>query len=563
MKKTILTLALALMTTASVWADGKAYPLPITITQSNGERITVRMHGNSYFHWYTDMQGNILERKGNDFTRLDVDPDTWVAQHAQVAETRARANEPIAKATNLFPHTGTPRALVILANYKDTTFSLKDPKASFEQYLNKTDGKPVDLGNREDLNYGSVKQYFMAMSHGDFAPQFDVYGPVTLPNGMAYYGGTSDNGGDERAVELVRDACVAAGNTIDWSSYDQDNDGNIDLVYVIYAGYGQNMGAPANTLWPKRLSGFGYADKFGGKGINQCGVSNELNGNAEFGKRMNGIGLFCHEFSHCLGLPDFYSTSRSNPLHIDNQCMEYWDLMDAGEYTNNGYTPTPYTAWEREAMGWDSIEPISTEGQYKLTPDRGKRAVKVVSPSDNNDYYVLEYFEGKGWGMGISMGARKLTSGMMIYHVNYDKTAFSLSSNNVNNVKGKPRMTLIPADGVLRYSDNDDGRTSLYGDLFREELGATYATFSQDGGLPNAAWWTTATPTPIYNINYAGGAVYFDFLKKVATTAIEGVEASDTPADGRIYRLDGRYMGTDATTLPHGIYIRGGKKFVK
>ncbi|MBM6993250.1 MAG: M6 family metalloprotease domain-containing protein [Prevotella sp.] len=592
MKKILLTFCLALLSFGSIHA-GKAWPHPITVVQSDGTPITVFLHGDEHFHWYTDTEGHILQRNGNDFTILNVDEDTFLAQATEVMQSKAVSYETITKTTSLFPHTGTPRAVVILAEYSDLKFSLPNPRKSFEQYLNSTDGQPTDFGFREDLNYGSVKQYFISQSDSTFMPQFDLYGPVTLPNNMSYYGGTDDNGNDEQYTQLLIDACNAMNDSLDFSQYDQDGDGNIDLVYVIYAGYGQSSGAPNNTMWPKSFSGF-TSVKFDGKGVNRGGISNELMAyEGAFGynttetnttknfdtavKRINGIGLFIHEFSHCLGLPDFYPTKLST--YYDNQGMEDWSIMDNGEYVSNGNVPTAYTAWERECFGWDNIPTISTAGQYQLTAQKGKRAVKVVNPSNSNEYYVFEIFEDTGWNQKFAryvsssenINYDPSTKGLLVYHVDYSASDFSLSSNNVNNVVGHPKMTIIPADGTLTSSYRIgstisylDYNKQLNGDIFRVDSAYTDSTFSQTNGLVNAAWWTSADATPLYNINYTNGAVYFDFLTHVATTGISQPDVTTLPSTSdRIYTLDGRFVGTSVDALPHGIYIRGGKKFVK
>lgn len=438
-----------------------------------------------------------------------------------------------------------------------------------------TNGHPDNLGNGEHLNYGSVKQYFIAQSDSMFSPQFDVYGPVTLPQNMAYYGGTSNKGNDEKYKQLLIDACTAMDDSLDFKPYDQDGDGNIDLIYIIYAGYGQSNGASAETMWPKRFSGF-TDTKFDGKGVNQGGISNELIGREGMpeDKRINGIGLFCHEFSHCLGLPDFYPTQLSTAYN--NQSMEDWDLMDNGEYVYNGYCPVSYTAWEREAMGWDHIPAITEAKQYQLDGNvsGGTNAVKIVNPNNSNEYFVLQHFEDKGWNQRIAAYGKAYnpeTRGLLIYHVDYDQNKFSLSANNVNNVVNHPRMTVIPADGTLASSYKIKGPDGIGdytyeeylqqvdGDLFRADDTYEYDTFVQNSGLPNARWWLDAEDTPVYNIKFNDGIVYFDFLNK--STGIRQLPTVEN--NQKIYTIDGKFVGTSTTPLPHGIYIKGGKKFVK
>ncbi len=559
MRKLLLSLAL-LLAQLTVSYAAKAWPYPMTFTQSDGTQITVRLHGDEDFHWYTDMQGNILQRTGNDFKILNVDPATFVAQGQAKRKAAAKRREPVGQSRYYFPHTGSPKAVVILAQYSDKPFLLPDPKASFDQYLNKETGPQENLGNDEHRNYGSVKQYFQDMSYGTYSPQFDVYGPVTLPHPLEYYGGTDEYGSDEIYQQLLTDAVTAADGQVDYSQYDSNNDGYVDLVYVIYSGFGQSSGGDNNTIWPKSFNA-STSITFDGMRIARAGVSNELI-HPDVPTRINGIGLFVHEFSHCLGLPDLYTVNAP-----DNNGMEDWSVMDNGEYGANGYYPTAYTAWEREAMGWENIPAISEEGQYSLTDEQNKRAVKVVNPNDSKDYFVLEHFANQGWNryIGRSGSFAPTLEGMLIYHVHYNGSTVNVGDRPNSNTS-HPRMTVVPADGQLissyRIDSNDEGsvstlayKQSIAGDIFSDG-----ASFKQSSGLPHAAWWSTTADQPVYKISYANNAVTFDFLKEI-DTAINSIQV-DTDKDQHVYTIDGRYLGTSTQGLPHGIYIVGGKKRV-
>ena len=567
MKKILCIVTLALCNFCMTYAC-KAMSFPIVVTQSNGQQITVYLHGDVDFSWYTDEQGNILLRNGNDFTPITVSKEEFFRKAEGISKVNQRRREPIANSAALFPHTGSPKALVILAQFSDVKFTLPNPKKSFDQYLNKLGVKTHEnYGNGEQRNYGSVKQYFIDQSGGAFSPQFDIYGPVTVPQTMAYYGkDASENSRDTNVRQLIADACAAIEDSIDFADYDADGNDTIDLVYVIYAGYGQSTGGANETIWPKRFNA-GLSTTYDGMKVDLCGVSNELLTNTQ----INGIGLFCHEFSHCLGLPDFYAT-KGNAIGMSNQGIEDWSVMDNGLYNGYGYVPVSYTAWEREAFGWsDPIEELTDSGQVKLTDiSNGGKAFKIVNPNDSKEYFVVQAFLDKGWNQRMAYYSDSVTTynpetrGLLVYHVNYNYS-FSISSNTVNNTVGKPRMVVVPADGNLESSYNK-GKTitvlnyakEVNGDLFRGD-----STFTQSSGLPNAAWWTTTDDTPIYNINYVDDAVYIDFLKKIASTAtaIGGITINKETSD-KIYTIDGRYVGTSTSVLPKGLYIRNGKKFV-
>ncbi len=590
MKKLLLTWISLLLVSLS-WA-AKAWKMPLTVTQPDGSVLQAYQHGDEHFNWYTDKDGVILIRKADIFyiahidrygkisssnllaheksQRQDAEKRAVAAQNRnlfferaqQQIETRAMRREPVQVNSTFFPHMGSPKAIVILAQYNDTPFTLTNPRQSFQQFLN-GEGEPVDYEHSKGRNASSVKQYFKDMSFGKFIPQFDVYGPVTLPHELAYYGGTDPNGGGEKFSELITDACRLMDDSLNFANYDANGDGYADLVYVVYSGYGQNMGAPDNTMWPK--AGTIYpCPSFDGKKICRAGISNELIGNPKTPKKkmISGIGLFCHEFSHCMGLPDFYPTLAS--ARGDNQGMEAWSLMDDGEYTANGWWPTAYTAWEREAMGWMTIDNLTTAQQIELqTIDNKGKAYRIYNDNDpsTKDYYIVQNIQAERWNAGLK------SHGLLMYHVNYEATAFILSSNSVNNVKGKPRMTVIPADGLLYSSYNwdrnrDKYKEDLKGDLFPGTKNVTELTDAKK--LPNYAPWTGGTlDKPIYNISERDGKIYFDFLRKDFTSGIEQATYKDRPVDERIYTLDGRYVGTDDRVLEKGIYIRNHKKFVK
>lgn len=576
MKKILLTLGLA-FTMAPAWA-AKAWNQPITVTQPDGTTITVYLHGDEDFSWYTSVDGKILIRNGNTFTPITETKEEFFAKAAEIRKANAKRREPVTGNTRyLFPHTGSPKALVILAEYPDKKFSLADPKLSFDQYLNKADGEQVDFGAYEHRNAGSVRQYFSDMSNGTFTPQFDVVGPVTLPQNMEYYGGTNSTGSDERVSQMIVDACELVKDDVDFSEYDSNNDGYIDLVYVIYAGYGQSMGAANNTVWPKATY-VTTGQEYNGKKLYRAGVNNELlaNENAFNGeKRITGLGLFIHEFSHCLGLPDFYAT-RNTSTAYDNQGMEDWSVMDNGLYKYNGWIPTAYTAWEREAMGWLSIDELNTPEQLKMeTIDRGGKAYRIKNDANADDYLVIERIQNRYWNARLGDPSKKL-DGLLVYHVDYNSGDFSISSNNVNNIVGHPKMAIVPADGLLvssyKISDAEEPaegkyttaqyRTQLMGDIYGDATQSGVATFTQSAETPNSAWWTEGTNVSIYNICLTDdGEMHIDFGKNFATDGISAITSAK--AQNSIYNINGTRMSTGIQQLPKGIYIVNGKKIVK
>ena len=271
------------------------------------------------------------------------------------------------------------------------------------------------------------------------------------------------------------------------------------------------------------------------------------------------IGLFCHEFSHTLGLPDMYPNTRA-AQSVDNQTMEYWDLMDGGEYTDNSYTPTPYTPWERQVMEWTDIAELSDTAQVTLNHDEFVR----ISSDTNDEYVILQNIQNEGWYSKVLGG-----HGMLIYRVDYGKPSVNLS-DYPNSTAGKPGMTLVPADGLLiNYyrvyaadslkSDQKpysmaEYQDSHYGDPFPGTSGVTELLSMKLNGC--------TLEKPLFNIKEENGVITFDYLKDstlgIDLNAIENVGQTDR----RIFTLDGRLVATDGKQLPKGVYIQNHQKFV-
>ena len=600
--KRLLFAILCLLTALNMRAD-KAYPFPVDVVQQDGTTLTIIQHGDEYFHYVTTVDGVLLVQQGNGYYVAKVDAygnlsatsqlahnadnrnveeralierqdrEVFMRQASETSAMRRIMQEPVQTSNLEFPHMGSPKAIVILAEFSDTTFTIENPKRSFEQYFNSYQ-QLEDYGRGESSNVCSVGYYFNLVSFGQYTPQFDVYGPVTLPQPLKKYGGSNDKGTDENMSLLLQHACTAMDDSLDFSQYDANNDGYVDLVMVVYAGYSQSMSGNSNEcIWPK--SGNASGGTYDGKKVSRYGVNAELNGfpgcysSAPF-KRINGIGTLCHEFSHCLGLPDFYPTLSS--VKGDNQGMEFWSLMDSGNYQANGCAPTPYTAWERESMGWIEIPTLTTDTLLEIKPiDYDGMAYRIPNDSDatGHEYFIIENIQQRG------LNYRQRGHGLLVYHVDYNSTSFSLSSNSVNNVQGKPRMTVVPADGLLFAQYNIgktiDGKVIKNADFYDQLAGDPFPGTSKTTELNDTM---QIVNFQVYNgeklnkalseIEENDGVITLKFINNFDVfTGILDVTSALTRDDDRIYSIDGRYMGTNLNDLPKGLYIRNGKKTIK
>ena len=600
-----LTIFVCLMLCSlTTWA-AKAVSIPVQVRQADGSVITVILRGDEHINWYTTLDGVLLvqgadnnyyigkvEKSGNliatkqlaheALTRSQAernliakqDKEKFFAYVNKIAEESENAynNSPLTRGPIIdsgyggvpyFPHTGSPKALVILAEFQDVPFTIQDTKRIFTNYLTNEDHF-TETRYGQNQNYKGVRGYFKDCSYGQFTPKFDVIGPVKLPKPQAVYG----EGIHDRMDLLLPDVCEAVDDSVNFADYDANNDGMVDLVYVIYAGYSANYSGNKETdIWPKSGT-VNISNTYDGKSIHRYGVSNELAGdeNKTKGKeKINGIGLFCHEFSHTLGLPDIYAIDKKAKNQND-QGMEFWDLMDGGTEVRGGRVPASYLAWEREVMGWIKIDELKNDSSIEnlKSIDNGGKAYKIVNPNDSNEYILLQSMQKGAWNQGWGDGT--YGKGLLAYRVSYPYNKVNVF-DFPNNVKGKPRVIPIPADGKILAAANAGGSLNTYiqqlnGDLYpynRIDYISGFKMF--DGSI---------LAKSIINIKENDGGnsnnnyVSFEFKNRLVPTGIQSLSIIErSTSDNRIYTLDGRYVGTDASILPHGIYIQNNKKFVK
>lgn len=618
MKKKTLLLMLTLLMSINSWG-AKAFPGPYTFTQPDGTRLSVTLHGDEYFSYYTTLDGVILVREGDTFYVAEIAANGDIKSSNILAHNNgARSSKEISfiqqqDKEKLFngdaikkairrvpisnnvvpkytPHTGSPKIVVILAQFKDVKFAVNEPVNAFDNLFNANSIKDYgnqDLGTQDNKyqgNIGSVRRYFNMMSSGDFKPNFKIVGPITLSQNRKYYGGSSKNPNDDEkagtlATEAVDSVMKLGLADLNSDEYDADNDGNVDLVYIVYAGHMQNMGGPNESVWAKASY---TTHNIGTKKVRRYCMSGELLHPDRPGW-IASSGVICHEFSHCLGLPDLYVTSE---YYADNQEMEFWDLMDGGENVHNGWQPAAYTAWEKEAMGWpvdiQILSEESTSVDISKPTANGGTAYRIVNPNDADEYIMLENIKKEGWNLWSyipdAIGETDYQGGILAYHMKYPKASVGMSDDP--NCRKNPALAVIPADGLLESIDlkgqridgvlrtDDTYRNSLKGDLFNNVNGLI---ISDDLNLPNYCWYSGSEIIEGYTDRYkTNKSVSFTFegndkitINYVADMAssITDIQAQGSSTDA-IYSIDGRYIGTKKESLQPGIYIINKKKVI-
>ena len=474
----------AMMFGTSVTASAvPAYPGKRTYTQPDGTTLTLSLRGDESLHFFVDDNGYLIDRDTNGWFRfIDNDGsltgikagnyDMSATEQAKLASLspasafsslnskasamraakagspmRAAGVVPPAKWDNAdghdlrnVPTDGERHVLIILVNFADINWSFSDnPQQDMSDMLNAP-------GFNKFNCTGSAKDYFLTSSNGIYQPSFDVYGPVNLPNNCEYYGGNTGGGpgggNDKNPGQMVVDACRLLDDQIDFTKYDTNQDGVVDNVYILYAGYGENEGAPASTIWPHSYN-LAYTlptlPEHDGVKIDRYACSNELTYNQyeEGVPTMAGIGTFCHEFSHVLGLPDLYATTYTGAFTPDE-----FAVMDHGSYNNNGRTPPVYNIYERYALEWQKPIDISAGEDITMLPlSDGGNAYKItIDPKDPKEYYLFENRQQKSWDTYLP------AHGMLVWHIDYDNSVWF--NNTVNNNPTHQHVDLIEADGM-------------------------------------------------------------------------------------------------------------------
>lgn len=560
-----------------------AKKLQKVITLTNGTQVSVELRGDEYLSWWEGTDGTAYRATADDtvFEAFDLE-----AQKPAAAARRARAEQGrvarLARVKNSLKgaddkmrglggdhitYKGVKKGLVVLVDFKNKKFA---DGHDLEYYKNVINGK--DFSDEEEGYVGSVRDYFLAQSNGQFELDFDVVGPVTMSKNYGYYGNDGAYQKDEKVYEMIKEACDGIQDKVNLKDYDWDGDGEADQVFFLYAGLGQASGGSAGTVWPHeselRYWPCGVLSYSTGK-INTYACANELQPETQGSSRYisAGIGTICHEFSHCLGFADMYDTTGGGGYG-----MSVFDVMDQGSYNGNGFVPCNYTAFERIYAGWvEAIELIdpATVKDMKSVSDYGRPFI-MYNYKNTNEYFLLENRQNTGWDKGLYG-----SNGLLIVHVNYVPSRWA--NNSVNSSAEKIQCcTVVNADG-----SRENTQYSLQGDLYPYEVkGVTMNDEFTDESEPAAKLYTKnsdnsyALGIPITNIKRSKGSISFlvcggddknviDNTFNGVVDGINGVTVANKAADNRIYSIDGRYLGTDASALGKGIYVVGGKKIVK
>lgn len=399
-----------------------------TVKLANGTEVRVELQGDEHASFWRSADGICYVQDGDKATykTISIDKIKERAAESRSLKEKARRAEKKGIGAKKVDYKGEKRGLVILVEFQDMPFRTENTRDLFDDICNK-ENYTSDRGF-----VGSVRDYFKAQSEGQLDLTFDVVGPVKVSQDYAYYGANNSYGNDMRPEVMVEEACLLVDSQVDFSKYNWDGDQFVDQVVIIYAGKGEAAGGDPNTIWPHEsfLISHGKYLNLDGLYINKYSCSAELNNQDD----ISGIGTFCHEFSHCLGLPDLYDTDYSGGYG-----MKSWGIMDQGNYNGNGFIPANYTAYEKAQCGWKKLVELKDNAEITTkTLGEGGDAYVIYNGKSRDEFYMLENRQQTGWDSEIA------GSGLLITHIDYSSTAWN--KNTVNDDPNHQRMTVVPAD---------------------------------------------------------------------------------------------------------------------
>lgn len=547
-----------------------AIPHTVTVTQTDGSTLEVLIHGDEFFNWRSTLDGKPIvavegyyyyaiysedgELSASDIrvdgsnalsTRSSL-PEFDIQSIAQKVSTKNRMNWASQKANttqsttrsssdNLF--VGEVSGLVILVEFTDVKFTIDTPNTAFTNQLNQ-EGYAVEGAT------GSANEYFKACSSGQFDGQFDVYGPYTLAHDQAYYGTNNVYGSDQNASEMIREAVqLAKADGVDFSKYDRDKNNLIDNTFVYYAGYAEAAGAAAETVWPHLGYVYPVEDAGNGYYVNMYACTSELRGNS--GELIAGIGTFCHEFSHSLGLYDHYDTDYEE--NGTSYGLQNFDIMSSGNYNNNGNTPPLYNALELEMLGWNTPTTITQEMSIVQPAfDATQKAIYKIETENEGEYFLIE----NRTNTEIVWDSFLASSGLMITHI--DRSASTQSKWDLNQPNNDPTHECFKIVSAANLPLN------TYDNLTK----ALYPISTNNAFTPNStpkavSWAGVDLPWGINNITSGSNESISYDIEKSQSKLLSGTvtnAVTSLPVAGATITLSSQGTTYTTTTLSSGWY---------
>ncbi|GEM_PF-2872401 len=330
------------------------------------------------------------------------------------------------------PSKGTVKIGVVVLEFQD--YKILDYYPTNEAMYQDINNKFFGPGDQSMYPYESLARFYSRSSYG----QLDITGNII---GIATW---SENRGaitsyeQRHVINEIKNGLEAAG--VDLSQYDNDNDGWIDGLYILWTGpedRSQGIWVTCEKIWS-------VDDKFFVPGAGKylrtyvwAPIGWTIGSNV-----FEPMGVI-HETGHLLGLPDLYDyTTEEGP----NGALGKMDIMD--KYGD-------HNCFSKFLLGW--IQPtliynLQGDYQYKITlrpSDVSKDAV-LIMPNYHSifgEYFMVQNRRPAGNDAKL-LGDGIFSGGLVIWHIdatmNSDYTHF-LYNNQVSDHK---LIRLMEADGL-------------------------------------------------------------------------------------------------------------------
>ena len=553
----VLLFGLLCLVARAVPAD----PTPAVMTQPDGSKLTLVLHGDEFLNYLTTADGyTVVKNKAGFYTYARLDGNNlaasdFIARDNRTAADRAYlANVPkgltspamvqhgkkmLDNRNNLLRGVGHGghmdydkfRGLIILINYTDRKFddyvpSNYTPIDFYEAMINSHDyqGYSLPFGTKIDA-MGSVRDYYYDNSFGQFDPHFDILGPVDVDFACT-------DAHQFRCDSIFFAALEALDPEVDFSQYDTDEDGTADMVFFLVAGHGSDVTAnDRDYLWP-HMKNFEASPVLDGVNFSLYACSTNMTGE-EDEYRINynnvaGIGTICHEFSHVLGLPDLYDADSEGSGGINRQHPMTWSVMASGFRSNNGRNPAGYSLFERYALGF--AQPTLIEGEGTITVpilERENTGYRMNTANDG-EYFIIENRQRIKWDKNLA------GPGMLIWRI--DSTNVDVWENNL--VNSDPNHMYCE---LLRA--NFSGMSDSYNDPFPGVSGVTSITNITSPNL--RTWGGQMSPYSFINITQTDSIITFEVIKDKSKISVETFEEMPVGATLNERGVEGVYANWD------------------
>lgn len=434
----------------------KGFPAPVNVTLPDGTTLPIHIFGDESFSYSTNSEGYIIAQ-GEDGYYYFVN---YIAGMRIISNRRAtkqatkgftknipyfnneakRLSNTLSQQDLIATKGTTLKTIVIPVQFSNLKFTSSSIRSEIYNLFNQLNYSVNDAT-------GSVRDYFRDNLGTSTNFTFDVCNPVTLPASYSYYGANSSLANDANIKEMVSSACALAHSEgVNFSNYDFDNDGVVDNVFIIFAGYNEAEGGGDNTIWPQSWNISSMQLYYNGKIISNFSCYSEFSGSS--GKQFAGIGTICHEYCHFLGLVDMYDVN-GEVEGLSNGLFGSLSIMDKGNYNNGGKTPPYLTIFEREIVGVTYVASMRSGQLLEISPVyTSSVGTKMITSLLKENYYV-EYRDGTKWDQYIG------GEGLVIYHLDKTNTfagsmsaALRWSSNAVNGCASHQCAELVSSTNV-------------------------------------------------------------------------------------------------------------------